>query len=171
MLLIRFLIYNILLYTTLRFWEVKTLKMTKLIMKSAIIIAIAIFVLESCKSPAGKVEDATEDAVEAEKALEKANQEYLNDIEKYRLETIAKIEENEQTILDFKEKIELEKKDVKAEYFKKIEELNKKNSDLKIKIQDYNVEGKEKWEAFKAEYNRDMEELGKAFKDLTIKNK
>ena len=47
---------------------------------------------------------------------------------------------------------------------------NKKNSDLKMKLDNYKAEGKENWKKFKIEFNRDMEELGIAFKDLTVKN-
>ena len=37
-------------------------------------------------------------------------------------------------------------------------------------MDDYKVEGKDKWEKFKTEFSHDMDELGKGFKDLTVKN-
>jgi len=41
---------------------------------------------------------------------------------------------------------------------------------MKKKLDDYQLEGKDKWNLFKTEFSHNMEELGKAFNDLTIKN-
>jgi len=122
--------------------------------------------LTSCKSPAEKVEAAQNNVNAANKDLDVANKEYMQDIEKYRKETGEKITANEQSIVDFKARIEHEKKDAKADYNEKIAGLEQKNSDLKKKMDDYKSEGKEKWEAFKTGFGHDMDDLGKALKDL-----
>ena len=54
---------------------------------------------------------------------------------------------------------------------RKISDLEQKNTDMKKKLDEYGMEGKDKWDAFKAEFNHDMDELGKALKDLTVDNK
>jgi hypothetical protein len=41
---------------------------------------------------------------------------------------------------------------------------------LKMKLEDYQLNGKEGWEKFKAEFNHDMDELGSALKNLTEDN-
>ncbi len=41
---------------------------------------------------------------------------------------------------------------------------------MKIKMDNYKEDGKEKWEAFKSEFSHDMDELGSALKDLTVNN-
>jgi len=41
---------------------------------------------------------------------------------------------------------------------------------MKLKMDNYKLEGKENWEKFKMEFSHDMDELGKAFSDLTVKN-
>ena len=109
--------------------------------------------------------------VEAHEDLDKANETYLADVATYRIETADKINANNQSIIEFNERIEHEKKDAKADYKKKISELETKNSDMKKRLEEYKVDSKENWEIFKTEFNYDMDELGKAFKDLTVKNK
>lgn len=144
-------------------------------MKKSILVLLVFTVITgaiftSCRTPAQKVENAQNNVTEANKDLDKANQEYLADIEKFRKETADKIAANDKSIAEFKARIENDKKDAKADYNKKIAELEQKNSDMKKKLDDYKAEGKESWEKFKTEFSHDMEELGNAFRDLTVKN-
>lgn len=142
-------------------------------MKKSIIIS-AIFTLAiiagACSSPTEKVEDAKTDVVEANKELDEANSEYMADMAKYKTETAEKIAANEVIIKDFNARIASQKKDAQVEYKQKVAALEQKNTDMKMKMDDYKLDGKENWEKFKTEFNHDMDELGKAFKDLTIKN-
>jgi septal ring factor EnvC (AmiA/AmiB activator) len=78
--------------------------------------------------------------------------------------------DQEKNIAEFKARIAKEKKENRADYEKKLIELENKNSDLKKKLADYKDDGQDKWISFKAEFNRDIDELGKAFKDLTVEN-
>ncbi len=121
----------------------------------------------SCSTPAEKVENAKENVAEANKDLEKANNAYLVDIENYRRESDAKIEANNQSIIEFKKRIESEKKSAREEYNKTIVDLEAKNSDMKKKMDEYKADTKENWEKFKSEFNTDMDNLGQSFKDFT----
>jgi hypothetical protein len=143
--------------------------------KSILIIAACAFIttgaiMTSCNTSAEKVEAAENNVIQANKDLDQANQEYLVDIENYRMETANRIAANEQAIADFNARMEHEKKAVRVEHKKKIAELEQKNRDMKKKLEDYREDGKENWQIFKAEFSHDMDELGKAFKDLTVKN-
>lgn len=144
--------------------------MKKLIPVFSIATFMLVNLLISCSTSAEKVEAAQANVKEANKDLENANEEYLEDINSYRKETDAKIEANEKSIAEFKARIANEKKEAKEAYNKKIEKLEQKNSDMKKAMADYKAEGKENWASFKAEFNHDMEEFGAAFKDLTVKN-
>jgi predicted phage gp36 major capsid-like protein len=124
----------------------------------------------SCNSSAEKVEKAQDEVKVANENLDEANAEYLADVEKFRLETNEKIDQNAKSIADFNARIATDKKDAKAEYKAKIAALELKNIDMKKKISDYKADGKDGWAKFKEEFNRDMDELGKALKDFTIKN-
>jgi len=142
--------------------------------KSILLLAAFTFItgaiLTSCNTPAQKAENAQDDVIEANKEVEKVNQEYLADMKNYRKQMADKIEANDQSIAEFKASIENEKAEAKAGYTEKIAVLEKKNSDMKMKMDNYKEEGKEKWEVFKVEFNNDMDNLGKTFKDLTVKN-
>jgi hypothetical protein len=94
----------------------------------------------------------------------------LEEIKDYRKVTADNIAANEQIIADFKVRIENEKKEAKADYLTKINALEVKNSDMRMRMDNYKEDGKDNWETFKTEFSHDMDELGKAFKDLTVKN-
>ncbi len=142
------------------------------------LVALAIFtfitatIVTSCDNSTSseKVEEAKTDVAEANKDLDKANEEYLADVQNYRTETDAKIAANELSIAEFNARMAKQKNDAKVAYKQKIAELEMKNSDMKKKMDDYKQDGKENWEKFKTEFNRDMDELGKAFNDFTTKN-
>ena len=144
--------------------------MKKSILALAVFTFIASTSILSCNSPAEKVENAETDVVDANKDLDKANADYLAEVESYKKETAEKIAANEQSIKEFNARVADEKKDARVEYKQKIAELEQKNTDMKKKLDDYKQDGKENWAKFKTEFNHDMDELGKAFKDLTVKN-
>lgn len=127
-------------------------------------------IVTGCNTPAEKVEKAQQEVDEANNKLDKVTDEYQADIAKYRLEATERIAANEKSIAEFNTRIDDQKKVAKADYTIKIAELEKKNTDMKKKMDDYKEDGKDKWEKFKLEFNHDLEELGKAFKDLTVKN-
>lgn len=142
--------------------------------KSIFAMATAILIMSvaftSCNTSSQKVENAENNVIEANEDLDKANQEYLDEIESYRRETADKIAANNRSIEEFNARIENEKEQARAEYRKEIAALEQKNSDMKKKMDDYKAEGKDKWEKFKTEFSRDMDELGNAFRGLTVKN-
>lgn len=129
---------------------------------ASILISGALFT--SCNSPSEKVEDAEENVEDANKKLEEANRAYLDDIELYRLETAERIAANEKSIAEFNERIKNEKKEAKADYKKKIDELDAKNTDLKKTMDDYKANGKEGWEEFKISFSQSMDEVGEELK-------
>ena len=138
--------------------------------KSILILATSALItgalITSCNSSSEKVEDAKINAIEANSDLNKANEEYLAEVENYREEMAEKTAANDQSIAEFKLKIENGKEEIKVEYRKQIKLLEEKNSDLKKKMKDYKADKKENWEEFKAEFNRDMEDLGNAISNF-----
>ncbi len=127
--------------------------------------------LTSCDSPAQKVENAQENVTDAKSDLLKAQHEYQMDVEQYRAQKIAVISANNRSIEEFNVRIANEKKELRADYTRKIVELESKNSDMKRKLDNYKADRKDDWENFKLEFNKDMDQLGSALKDLTgIKN-
>jgi lipopolysaccharide export LptBFGC system permease protein LptF len=140
--------------------------------KTIFILAITAFIagtiFTGCQSSAKKVANAQDDVIKANEELNKANQEYLEDIKSYRKITAENIIANENNIAEFKARIEKDKKAAKSDYKKKIALLEQKNSDMKKKMDEYTDQGKENWEIFKAEFNNEMDAMAKALKDLQL---
>jgi hypothetical protein len=136
----------------------------------ASILTIA-FVVISCSSPEEKVEKAENKVIEANVKLDSAIKNYQEDMAAYRIETANRIVANEQAIAAFNQKILKEKKEKREDYLEDIAELNKKNLDMKLKLNGYKDDGNDKWKTFKMEFNKEMDDLGKSIKDLTTKDK
>ena len=121
-------------------------------------------------SASDKVATAQENVTEAKTDLDKANADYLADVENYKKESSEKIAANEKSIAEFNARIANERNEARATYKKKITDLEKKNTDMKKRLDDYKADSKDDWQKFKAEFNHDMDELGNAFKGFTVKN-
>lgn len=147
--------------------------------KSIFILAISTFMAgmlgTSCKSNTEK--EAEADAVEA---THEAKQDEMIDEqiaendkaewENFKNETEAKIKANEQLISDLKLEIKSSNKKYDDAYLKNIDLIEKRNADLRLKINGYE-NSESDWESFKTEFNHDMDELGKSINDLTVDNK
>ncbi|MFN0047522.1 MAG: hypothetical protein ACKVOU_00195 [Cytophagales bacterium] len=94
--------------------------------KLPFIISLLSITFFSCETPSQKLENAQENADAANKNLDKVQEEYLVEIENYKLETQDRIAANNQSIAEFKSRVESEKKEAKMKYLKKIAELEQK---------------------------------------------
>lgn len=131
----------------------------------AIIGSVAGVFLSSCQSKEKKLENAQENVVEANEDLDKAQEEYRMDQENH-------LHENEMMIETYKNNEKELKEDIRADYHRKVDSLEMKNKDLRVKLNAYDKKDKdnERWESFKHEFNHDMEELKNSFKDIGKNN-
>jgi outer membrane murein-binding lipoprotein Lpp len=125
---------------------------------------MTVLLFSGCSTPSQKVENAETDVVKAEAALEAA---YKDDMANYRAETTVRIAANEKSMAEFKERIATEKEEARSEYLAKIEVLERGNTNMKKRIDDYKSDGKENWKQFKEAFNNEMDDLGNALQDLT----
>jgi len=135
--------------------------MKKLILLLAITIAMF-----SCN--ASSDEEVKKDI---DKTVELKTEGFEKDMELFKKTMAENIAANERNIEAFKEKINNQKKETKAEYEKNITDLEAKNAEMKKRIAEFNAENESSWVSFKEEFGSDMDQLGKAFKDFTINNK
>lgn len=134
-------------------------------------------IFTGCQSPSQKEEAAEAKVQDAEQHLEAAQNDAVAQkvatAEQWKIfksETNLKIKKNEIRIAQLKIKINKPGKILDALYEKRIDALEQKNKDLKIRMESYE-KSQSDWEIFKNEFNHDMDELGQAFDDLTIGNK
>jgi len=126
--------------------------------------------LTSCKSNAEKQADLNETQMEtkvdsADARVDRAKW------EAFKQDVNATISKNEQRIAELNANIKKEGNRLDAKYQKNVDELQKKNEDLKVKIRIYETDKKQDWESFKREFDSDMSDLGNALKNFTINNK
>lgn len=159
------------LFSSTNNFNIKKYKMKKSILSFTATVFTFAFLLLSCSSPAEKVEKAENQVVEANDNLDSAIKNYQEDMRAYRIETANRIAANEKEIADFNVKISNQKKETRATYLKKMTALEKKNMEMKNKLNNYKEDGNDKWKTFKAEFNKEMDDLGQSIKDLTTKDK
>jgi len=122
------------------------------------------------KNAEDKVQDAKKDLADSKKDLYNIRLDTISNYEQFKIEAEKIIIAQKIYITEFKDRLASEKKEINADYNKKLVELENRNNELKKKLADYKDDGQDKWNGFKNEFKHDMNELGKAFKDLTVEN-
>ena len=132
-----------------------------------------------CQSPSEKKESAEKDLQEAKEDLREAQQEVADSIhraatveeyEAFKAEAQVKMKKNEDRIAELRVKKSKPGKVLDEYYESRITALEKRNSELRAKVDAYD-RSRSDWEEFKREFNHDMDELGKAIEDLFTDNK
>jgi len=107
----------------------------------------------------------------AREKLQKAQNDSIASVyQKFKTESEVKFKNDNENIAVSKARIANEKNKLKTKDEKKLTELQQKNTYLKKKLDDYKIDGKEKWDIFKAGFSQDMDDLSKALTDLTVKS-
>jgi len=117
------------------------------------------------KSSKQKVENAKENLESAQQELNDARVGYLVEWEIFKTESAQKIEGNEKNIAVFREKMETGGSDANKKFAKEVADLEKKNRDLKKKLENYDG-GQSQWVEFKADFQRELDQIGKKIEGL-----
>jgi chromosome segregation ATPase len=137
---------------------------------------IAGIIFTGCQSPAQKESSAKEKVNEANRDLKEAQDDAKAEAQEvagaeewkeFKNDSEIKIRNNEIRIAELKVKMNKPGTTLDPLYEKKIDTLEKKNRDLKVRINGYE-KSQSDWEKFKREFNHDMDELGQALKDFTV---
>ena len=144
--------------------------MKKSILAFAAVMFVAGTILSSCKSNATKVENAEEKVENAKDDLSKTQQVAESDFQKFKNESNDEINNNEKRIADLRIEMKSEKSNARARDEKKIDALEAKNHEIKVKLEAYHDDGKNDWREFKTEVKHDLDGVGEAFKDITVRN-
>ena len=153
--------------------------MKKLIFTAAIATFVAATVLVGCQNTTKdeaaaqeNVEDARDNLDDAKEELSSAREAATKEEwQAFKDSTSATISQNEMRIAEMKAKMKKTGKTIDDGYDQKIEELEQKNKEIKLKVDQYKNDAGDDWKSFKEEYNRDIDELGTAIKNLTVDNK
>ena len=131
--------------------------------------------MTSCNnSPTAKEEDvkeATQDLMDAKVNLDQAEQDSINDFIAYKESIQLKLVENQKEIDDLKLKITSKGKVERDIDEVEINKLEKRNSDLRLKIENYEQGPAQKWALFKVDFNNELDDLGKSISEMADRNK
>lgn len=118
-----------------------------------------------------KVQDAKADVKDAKQDLNEAHQgTTITEFQKWKNEANVEINNNERRIAELRIEIKGEKAGEREKDEAKLEKLEKRNSELKEKLNKYSDDGKSDWQEFKTEFKHDLDGIGLAFKNITVKN-
>lgn len=149
----------------------------KKVIYSLVLVSLFFGGLSSCKSNAEKHEDALEEVQEANQELNEVEEDQANaeankiEWEAFKQDVNAKISKNEERIDELNADIKKQGNKLDATYQRNVDELHKKNENLKAKLNDWETNKKTDWESFKREFNSDMSDLGNALQNFTLNNK
>lgn len=121
---------------------------------------ITAFVLSGCDSASDKMERAEISVIESNRDLEIAKSEVNSDVKVFRIEAVNKLMANNRSIEVIKERVKNEADmDVRVRHEQKLADLEKSNRDLRREIDNYEVSGRENWDAFKDSFSSKMDDL------------
>lgn len=131
--------------------------------------------MTSCNnSPTAKEEDvkeATQDLIDAEADLDQAEYDSISDFNIFKESIQLKLVENQKVIDDLKLKITSKGKVERDIDEVEINKLEKRNTDLRLKIENYKQGPEQKWELFKVDFNNELDDLGKSISEMADRNK
>ncbi|TDR25792.1 hypothetical protein IP97_01076 [Flavobacterium cheniae] len=131
--------------------------------------------MTSCNnSPTAKEEDvkeATQDLIDAEADLNQAEYDSISDFNTFKESIQLKLVENQKVIDDLKLKITSKGKVERDIDEVEINKLEKRNTDLRLKIENYEQGPAQKWELFKVDFNNELDDLGKSISEMADRNK
>ncbi len=138
-------------------------------------IFIASGMLTGCDTTsADKVNKAEENVKDAEENLKEAKEGKAAAVKKeatdaewkvFKEDSDAKISKNNERIAEMKDKMKTSGKTMGKIYAGRIENIEKKNVELKTRLDNFDKEQTD-WDSFKREFDHDMGEIGNAFKEL-----
>lgn len=132
--------------------------MRKSIRISSISFVLLTLIISACSSPSEKVSDAEDNVKDAKEELKVTNEEYKVEMEEYKVRTNKEIEANEKSIKEFNARIDDQKSEAKADYQKKIDDLNAKNTDMKKRMDDFKTDSQTGWDKFKTEFAEEFKQ-------------
>jgi hypothetical protein len=138
---------------------------TRIILNLLLAVLVSISISSCNKSPKAKeaeLNEAKQEVENAEVDLDEAKTDSVYAFNKYKSSIQIKLVENEKVITDLKVKIEDKDRKTQTLYYRQLENLQIKNTELKLKIENYKQGPTQKWELFKVDFNNELDDLGKS---------
>ena len=126
--------------------------------------------LNACMRSEAELHDTTNEIINRSKPeielSENETIQYLADLEKYKEKAMRDIEFNDQEIFRIRKALVKKGEVIPVETMDVLDQLDRQNLVMKIKMMDYTGDGIESWRAFKAEFGSDMKTLSNSINTL-----
>jgi hypothetical protein len=142
-------------------------KGVKTLFLMSVVAALSTLGFTACNQHSDKMAETTADST-GNNTLMADTARMRADWDKFKSDAREKIKESDDSIAAFKTRVEKFKGKTKEKYDREAALLERKNDTLKVRLDTYKDEGKEKWEDFKMHFNHDMEEVKEWLKDSTV---
>lgn len=136
-------------------------------------IILGLLTISCNNSPTDKeegVREATQDLMDAKADLDQAESDSINDFIAYKEIIQLKLVENQQAIDDLKQRVNSKGKVERDIDEVEINKLEKRNTELMLKIQNYEQGPEQKWELFRVDFNNELDDLGKSISSMADRN-
>jgi hypothetical protein len=146
---------------------------TRIILNLLLATLVSISISSCNKSPKAKeaeLNEAKQEVENAEVDLDEAKTDSVYAFNKYKSSIQIKLVENEKVITDLKAKIEDKDRKTQTLYYRQLDNLQIKNTELKLKIENYKQGPTQKWELFKVDFNNELDDLGKSISNTANNN-
>jgi len=144
------------------------------IFKITVLASVVGFAVVSCNNSPKEKEDDLNDAktevINAKADLAQAKYDSIKDYTTYKESITKKLVENEKVITELKSKINSSDKATNDLYWQQLDKLEKRNAELKHKIEDYKQGPQQQWELFKVDFNKNIDDLGKSISNMAERN-
>lgn len=135
-----------------------------------VVVASATAAMSSCRNPGSPIENGHAHKQTVAEGAEKADMRYRLELDSFRTASLERIEKNRQEIDALRASAQTGKEAFTEDIFREIDELERKNKDIKEKLVAFKNENSRDWKAFRQELSHDLDELGTAFRNLGRKN-
>jgi len=127
-----------------------------------------------CQRPEDKVETAREKVAEAKQDLKEAGRDARADWQEAWLTVKRDYDKevaiNERRILDLRKEVAAIDMRYRSTYNSRIDDLERRNTELRERLNNVKDQGDQQWEEFKTGLKREMDDLQSSLKNITIKN-
>lgn len=119
----------------------------------------------SAQTPNKKVSHARAELKDAKQDLADAKKDSAREYQKFKMDADNIISYNETKIVALKAKRANAKKEINDKYNERVATLEKSNSELKVRVNNYKADGNIKWMLFKTQFHQEVKRLNKEFQD------
>jgi hypothetical protein len=147
--------------------------MANLLLFGATAACVAIL-LSGCQQRESKIEIAQTKVTSAAQDLKEVKREVRADWQEswlsFKRESDMEIAANERSIIDLRREVTTVRKGLRDSFTARIDDIERRNTELRNRVNEYKDDGDEKWELFKKAVRRDMDNLNATRVKIVVRN-